>query len=493
MTDDIAFLPATRLLELYRAKELSPVAVMAETLARLERYEGALNAFVLYDPDSAMAAARESEARWQRGAPKGPLDGVPVALKDTLLTTGWPRRVGSRTIDPNQEWREDSPAVARLRDSGALFFGKTTTPEFGWKAMTDSPLTGVTRNPWDLARTPGGSSGGSAAAVLAGICPLAVGSDAGGSIRIPASFCGIFGLKPTFGRVAFYPPSAFGDVTHVGPMTRTVADAALMLDAVKGPDPRDWHSLPDDGLAYRDRLGDLSLKGKRVALSPTLGYAEPASEVREAVERAAAVFADLGAAVEPADPFTESPRAIFEPLALAGFWALLRAQTPEQAALMDPGLVAECRRGEAVTQEQYVEAVMKRAMLGAQLRQFFDRYDLLLSPVMATIAPYADPRDDGLPNPKTYSWDWIPYTYAFNLTWNPSASISCGFSQGLPIGLMVTGPLYNDLAVLQACAAYEAAAGASWPSADLTAGLARAEGAPNPALRAKIRPVSAPS
>ena len=183
-----------------------------------------------------MAAARESEARWHRGEPKGLLDGVPVALKDTLLTTGWPRLVGSRTIDPNQDWREDSPAVARLREAGALFFGKTTTPEFGWKAMTDSPLSGVTRNPWNLERTPGGSSGGSAAAVLAGICPLAVGSDAGGSIRIPAAFCGIFGLKPTFGRVATYPPSAFGDVAHVGPMTRNVADAALMLDAIKGPD-----------------------------------------------------------------------------------------------------------------------------------------------------------------------------------------------------------------------------------------------------------------
>jgi aspartyl-tRNA(Asn)/glutamyl-tRNA(Gln) amidotransferase subunit A len=493
MADDIAFLPATRLLELYRAKEVSPVAVMKETLARLERYEGALNAFVLYDPDSAMAAARESEVRWQRGEPRGLLDGVPVALKDTLLTTGWPRRVGSRTISPDQPWVEDSPAVARLREAGALFFGKTTTPEFGWKAMTDSPLTGVTRNPWNLARTPGGSSGGSAASVLAGICPLAVGSDAGGSIRIPASFCGIFGLKPSFGRVATYPLSAFGDVAHVGPMTRTVADAALMLDAIKGPDSRDWFSLPDDGISYRDRLGDFSLKGKRIALSPTLGYAEPALAVREAVERAAAVFADLGAIVEPADPFTESPRAIFEPLALAGFWALLRAQTPERAALMDPDLVAECRRGEAVTQEQYVEAVMKRTMLGAALRQFFDRYDLLLSPVMAMTAPYADPRDDGRPNPKTYGWDWVPYTYAFNLTKNPSASIPCGFSQGLPIGLMVTGPLYDDLAVLQACAAYEAAAGPCWPSADLTASLAKAEGAPDEALRAKIRPVSSPS
>ncbi len=212
------------------------------------------------------------------------------------------------------------------------------------------------------------------------------------------------------------------------------------------------------------RLAQGSLKGKRIALSPTLGYAEPAPAVRAAVERAAAVFADLGAIVEPADPFRESPRAIFEPLALAGFWALLRAQSPEAVALMDPGLVAECRRGAAVTQEQYVDAVLKRTILGAALRQFFDRYDLLLSPTMPMIAPYADPRDDGQPNPKTYGWDWVPYTYAFNLTRNPSASIPCGFADGLPIGLMVTGPLYDDLAVLQASAAYETAVGGSWPS-----------------------------
>jgi aspartyl-tRNA(Asn)/glutamyl-tRNA(Gln) amidotransferase subunit A len=493
MPDDIAFLPATRLLELYRARELSPVAVMHETLRRLEAYESALNAFVLYDPASALEAARESEARWRRGEPKGLLDGIPVALKDTLLTTGWPRRVGSRTIDPNQPWPEDSPAVARLRQAGALFFGKTTTPEFGWKAMTDSPLSGVTRNPWNLQRTPGGSSGGSAAAVLAGICPLALGSDAGGSIRIPAAFCGIFGLKPTFGRVATYPPSAFGDVAHVGPMTRTVADAALMLDAIKGPASRDWYSLPDDGIAYRERIGARTLKGKRVALSPTLGYAEPAAEVRAAVERAAATFAELGAIVEPADPFTESPRAIFEPLALAGFWALLRAQTPEKVALMDPGLVAECRRGRTVTQEQYVEALMKRTVLGAALRQFFDRYDLLLSPVMPLVAPYADPRDDGQPNPKTYGWDWIPYTYAFNLTRNPSAAIPCGFADGLPIGLMVTGPLYDDLAVLGACAAYEAATERAWPSDALRAALIKAEGEADATVTAKITPLRPPA
>ncbi|HEV2335282.1 MAG TPA: amidase [Stellaceae bacterium] len=483
---DLAYLSATRLLELYRAKQLSPVAVMNETLARLERYEGAVNAFVLYDPESALAAARASEARWQRGAPQGLLDGVPVALKDTLLARGWPRRMGSRTIDPNQNWTEDAPATARLRDAGAVFFGKTTTPEFGWKGATDSPLTGITRNPWNLERTPGGSSGGSAVSLLAGICPLAVGTDAGGSIRIPASFCGIFGLKPTFGRVAAYPPGAFGDVAHVGPMTRTVDDAALMLDAMKGPDSRDWFSLPDDGISYRARVREGSVRGKRIALSPTLGYHEPAPAVRAAVERAAQVFADLGAVVEEADPFAESPMPIFETLALGGFWALLRAQTPEAVAVMDPGLVQMCRRGEAVTQERYVEAIGKRVALGQALRQFFDRYDLLLSPTMPIPAAYADARTDDLPSTSN-SWSWVVYTYPFNLTKNPSASIPCGFEGGLPIGLMVTGPLYEDLAVLQAYRAYEAAAGQLLPSPALNAALAKAEGAAGPEVKGKIR------
>src|SRR5204863_6446358 len=206
--------------------------------------------------------------------------------------------------------------------------------------------------------------------------------------RIPAAFCGVFGLKPTFGKVAVYPASAFGDVAHVGPMSRTVDDAALMLDTMKGPDSRDWHSLPDDGIAYRERVREGSLKGKRVALSPTLGYAEPAPAVRAAVERAAQTFAELGAVIDEADPFSQSPMPIFQTLALGGFWALLRAQKPEAVALMDPGLVEMCRRGEAVTQEQYVEAVAQRATLGQRLRLFFDRFDLLLSPTMPIPAAY---------------------------------------------------------------------------------------------------------
>jgi aspartyl-tRNA(Asn)/glutamyl-tRNA(Gln) amidotransferase subunit A len=261
-----------------------------------------------------------------------------------------------------------------------------------------------------------------------------------------------------------------------------------MFDAMKGPDSRDWHSLPDDGIAYRERVREGSLRGKRIALSPTLGYAEPAPAVRDAVERAAEVFASLGAVVEQADPFTESPGPIFEALAGVGFAALLHSMPPDKVALMDPGLAESCRRGEGVTLEQYVEAIGRRAALGQAMRQFFDRYDLLLSPTMPIPAAFADPRDGSEPNPSNFR-DWMPYTYPFNLTKNPSASIACGFAGGLPLGLMVTGPLWDDLGVLRACRAYEEAAGPVWPSPELSAALAKAAGAAGSEVKAKIRPL----
>jgi aspartyl-tRNA(Asn)/glutamyl-tRNA(Gln) amidotransferase subunit A len=490
MEDDLAFMPATRMLALFRARQLSPVEVVRETLRRLETYEAAVNAFVLYDPETALAMARASEARWQKSEPIGLLDGVPVPIKDTLLTRGWPRRLGSRTIDPDQRWDEDSPVVGKLRAAGAVFFGKTTTPEFGWKAVTDSPLTGVTRNPWNLERSPGGSSGGSAAALVLGLCPLATGTDAGGSIRIPASFCGLVGLKPTFGRVAVHPPSLFGDFAHVGPMARTVDDAALMLDAIKGPDSRDWASLPDDGIRYRERVREASLRGRRVALSPTLGIAEPAPAVRRAVERAGEVFAELGAVVELADPFAESPAPVFEALALPAFAALLRMLPPEAIPLMDPGLVALGRLGEGSGIETYLEALSRRNALGIAMRQFFDRFDLLLSPTMPILAAYAEPREDELPNPNNFL-SWMPYTPPFNLTKNPAASIPIGFADGLPVGLQVTGPLWGDLAVLQACRAYEEAAGPGWPSRELTRALDEIAAPAGQSVKAKIRPAAA--
>ena len=220
---DPATFSAAELLRLYRTQALSPVEATEAVLARIERFEPAVNAFCLVDPERALAAARASEARWRRGEPQGLLDGVPTTIKDLILTRGWPTLRGSRAIAPGQPWEEDAPATARLREHGAVLIGKTTTPEFGWKAVTDSALTGITRNPWDLARTPGGSSGGAAAACALGMGALHVGTDGGGSIRIPASFAGIFGLKPSFGRVPAAPLSPFGTVAHLGPMTRSVA------------------------------------------------------------------------------------------------------------------------------------------------------------------------------------------------------------------------------------------------------------------------------
>ncbi len=484
MTEEVAYLGAARLLALYRRGKLSPVEVVGECLRRLEGYEGALNAFVLYDPEKALAMARAAESRWKRGEPLGLLDGLPVAIKDTVLVSGWPRRLGSLTTDPRAA-QEDSPVVARLRAAGAVFFGKTTTPEFGWKAVTDSPLTGVTRNPWNLERTPGGSSGGSAAALLAGIAPLAVGTDGGGSIRIPAAFCGVVGLKPTFGRVAFYPSALSGDLTHVGPMARSVEDAALMLDAIKGPDPRDWTSLPDDGIVYRSAAAEGGVKGKRIALSLTLGLAEPCPEVRAATLRAAEVFVAEGAVVEPADPFDEGAKGIYEALMLPALARLLRGQKKEAVALMDPGLVALCRQGETVPFEAYLEAESRRAVLGARLRGFFERYDLLLSPTMPIPAAFADPRDDDLPSPRNFPL-WTPYAPLFNLTKNPALSVPCGFADGLPIGLQIAGPLWGDLAVLRAGRAYERAAGPAWPSPELDRSLAAIAAVPGAAVKAKM-------
>ncbi|MGH6915905.1 MAG: amidase family protein, partial [Geminicoccales bacterium] len=237
-------LSATELLARYRRKQLSPVEATRAALDRIERFDGAVNAFCLVDGERALAHARASEDRWQRGAAQGLVDGVPTTIKDLVLTEGWPTLRGSLAIAPDQRWDEDAAATARLREQGAVLLGKTTTPEFGWKAVTDSPLTGITRNPWDVSRTPGGSSGGAAAACALGMGPLHVGTDGGGSIRIPACFTGIFGLKPSFGRVPAYPLSPYGTIAHVGPMTRTVSDAALMLNVLALPDRRDGFALP---------------------------------------------------------------------------------------------------------------------------------------------------------------------------------------------------------------------------------------------------------
>src|SRR5256884_4396387 len=274
---DLCALTATELLDGYRKHELSPVEVTRAALERIEKLNPVLNAFNLVS-DHALEDAKASEARWMSGQPKGLLDGVPASIKDIILTKGWPTLRGSKTVDPKGPWHDDAPATARLREHGAVLLGKTTTPEFGWKGVTDSPLTGITRNPWNPAKTPGGSSGGAAAAVAAGMGPLAVGTDGGGSIRIPCSFTGLFGIQPTLGRVPAWPPSPMGTIAHVGPIARNVTDTALMLNVLSLPDARDWHALPYEVRDYRTTL-EHGVQDLRIAFSPDLGYAKVDGEV----------------------------------------------------------------------------------------------------------------------------------------------------------------------------------------------------------------------
>jgi len=454
MIDDLAYADATELIDAYRAKRLSPVEATRAALDAIAAHDPVINAYCLVDEDAALAAARASEARWARGEPLGLVDGVPTSVKDLVITRGWPTLRGSLTVDRDQPWDEDAPAVARLRAHGAVLLGKTTTPEFGWKGSTASPLRGFTRNPWNPEKTPGGSSGGASAALAAGMGALAIGTDAGGSIRIPASFAGVFGLKPSFGRVPAYPPTALGTLSHTGPMTRSVADAALMLTVMAAPDARDWTALPVDDRDYSDGL-DAGVEGLLVGFSPTLGYVDVDPEVSRAVAAAARAFADLGAEVEEVDPGFSHPGAIFRTLALAAFDHALGAMPAERKARLDPGLVRLIEAGGEITLDDYLAALDARAALGLAMNRFHERYDLLLTPTLPITAFAAERFAPDSDDPLTWV-DWLPFTYAFNLTQHPAASIPCGLSEaGLPIGLQIIGPRFADALVLRAARAYE--------------------------------------
>ena len=446
---------ASTLLQLYRSGAASPLEATREVLARIERLNPQINAFCLVDAEAALQSARESEARWQRGAPMGPLDGVPVSIKDLILTRGWPTRRGSRTVDVAQPWAVDAPVTARLREAGAVLLGKTTTPEFGCKGETNSPLTGITRNPWDLSRTPGGSSGGTAAAVAAGLGPLSVGTDGAGSVRIPAAFCGNFGLKPSFGRVPAYPLSPFGSVAHLGPHAMSVADAALMMNVISQPDARDWTSLPADGRDYRVGLED-GVRGLRIAYSPTLGSARNVHpEVAAAFERAVQDLAALGAVVEAVDPGFDDPLDICTGLWFLGAYTVWSGLTPAQQAVCDPDFQAEAALGARLTALEVQQLHLRRGALGGQLRQFMQRFDLIATPSVAVPAFEARPAGHG-PMTPVDMLGWTPFSYPFNLSQQPAATIPCGLTEGgLPIGLQLVGPMFGDALVLRACRAYE--------------------------------------
>lgn len=453
---DLALWSATDLIAGYRAKTTSPVEATDAALKRIDALNPQLNAFNLVDRDGALATARAAEARWQRGAPRGLVDGVPTSIKDVVLTKGWPTLRGSKTVDPNQRWDEDSPAVARLREAGAVLLGKTTTPEFGWKAIGDSPLTGITRNPWNLGHTPGGSSAGAAAATAVGMGALALGSDGAGSIRIPSSFTGLFGIKPTFGRVPAYPASAFGAVSHIGPMTRTVADGALMLTVMAGADWRDPTALPPDGRDYRADIED-GIKGLKIGFSPDLGMATVDPEVARAVADGVTLLAELGAVVETVEPPFLSPRAAELVLWCAPAAKVVGELSDTQRALLDPGLVRLAALGTRYSALDWVAADQARTALGLSMARFHQRYDLLVTPSVSVPAlPVGHDTLD--PSPEAIWIDWAPFSYPFNLTRQPAASVPCGLTKsGLPIGLQLVGALYDEPTVLRAARAFERA------------------------------------
>jgi aspartyl-tRNA(Asn)/glutamyl-tRNA(Gln) amidotransferase subunit A len=450
---DLCLLTAAELLDAYRKRDLSPVEATRAVLERIERVNPKLNAFCLVS-ERAADDARESEKRWLAGQPRGLLDGVPVSIKDLILTRGWPTLRGSKTVEPKGPWNDDAPVTARLREHGAILLGKTTTPEFGWKGVTDSALTGITRNPWDPRKTPGGSSGGAAAAVAAGMGPLAVGTDGGGSIRIPCSFTGLFGLKPTFGRVPAWPLSPFGTVAHVGPITRSVADAALMLNVIALPDARDWHAMPFDARDWRGGL-DAGIRDARIAWSPDLGYAKVDAEVAAVVAKAVRVFSELGAKVEEKSPGFANPEEIFRTHWFSGAAFLVNGIPAEKRPLLDPGLREVAQLGAKVTGAEVLDAQLKRGALGTHMNLFHRDYDLLVTPTLA-VAAFDVGRE--FPEGKKRWIDWTPFSFPFNLTQQPAASIPCGFtSAGLPVGLHIVGRKYDDALVLRAARAFELA------------------------------------
>ncbi|MFF5442815.1 amidase [Streptomyces achromogenes] len=452
-------LTAVRLLEGYRAGEFSPVEVTGQVLERARRIQPEVNAFVRLTEEDALARARESEERWRRGEPAGLLDGVPVTVKDLLLLRGHPTLRGSTTLTEQGTWHEDAPPVARLREHGAVFVGKTTTPEFGWKAVTDSPLTGITRNPYDTSRTAGGSSGGSAAAVALGAAPLSLGTDGGGSIRVPAAFCGVFGLKPTYGRVPLYPASAFGTLSHTGPMTRDAADAALLLDVIGTPDARDWSALPPASGSFTEALAG-GVRGLRVAYSPSLGgqvAVRPA--VAAAVRRAVARLAGLGAYVEETDPDLSDPVDAFHTLWFTGAARVTQDLSAHRRRLLDPGLREICALGARTSALEYLAAVDVRVRLGRRMGRFHERYDLLVTPTVPVTA-FAAGRE--VPEGSAHRrWTgWTPFTYPFNLTQQPAATVPVGTDgDGLPVGMQIVAARHRDDLVLRAAhALYEAGA-----------------------------------
>ncbi len=449
---DPALMTAEELLGHYARRTLSPVEALQAVTERVARFNPRLNAFAVMNPQ-ALAAAGESEARWRAGRPMGSLDGVPCTIKDLVDLAGFPTRRGSRLSDPAPV-ADDAPLVMGLKAAGAVIIGKTTTTEFGWKSPGDCPLHGITRNPWNPDYTPGGSSSGAAAAAGAAFGPLHVGTDAGGSVRIPAAWCGVVGLKPTFGRVPQWPLGAFASVAAAGPITRNVRDNALMLGAMARFDLRDPYCLPDDRRDWRDTIEE-GVAELRVAVLRRPGFDAPVDwESMSAVEDAARVLTEAGADVEEADPGLPDIREIFGRVWGVALTRLVNSFPETRRQMLDPGLLEVAAAHGGMSAADYMESEAMRLQASNAMARFHLKYDLVLCPTVPNLPPLADaPTVD----PVSALWNsWAPWTFGFNLTRQPAISVPMGFAaNGLPRSVQVAAAMYRDDLVLRAARTLE--------------------------------------
>jgi Asp-tRNA(Asn)/Glu-tRNA(Gln) amidotransferase A subunit family amidase len=450
------FTTAVEMRDAIAKKHISPVELLKEVYERIDSLEPRLNCFTTLTPELAFESARRAEQAVMKGESLGLLHGLPLSVKDLIAVGGVRQTFGSRTMAENIA-AHDAPSVERVKAAGACIVGKTTTSEFGCKAVGDSPLTGVTRNPWDLSKTPGGSSCGAAASVAAGITPFALGTDGGGSIRAPASFCGIFGIKPQFARVPVFPVSATPTLGHVGPLARTVRDAALLLSVIAGADRRDPFSQQG---TVPDFIGacEQPVDGMRVAWSPTLGYANPDSEVVKIAESALRTLEDMGChIVLLEDGIGKDPAELWTAEFYAGAASRLRKTFLESREMLDEAVAEVLDSALDQSVLQYYGRVFERYEFREKVRTVLEPYDLLLSPTVPI-----PPCDIGVNVPgqarERNLCTWQYYTYPFNLTGQPAASIPVGFTaSGLPVGLQMVAKLGCETEIFRAAAAFESA------------------------------------
>lgn len=457
---DICFLPATEIAAMIRTKEVSAAEVTRAVIDRIAALNPQLNAYCTLAGEEALESAARADDAIARGDDPGPLQGVPVSVKDLIPTKEIRTTSGSRIFE-NIVPDYDGPLVERLKEAGAIVLGKTNTPEFGHLGVTHNQVFGTSHNPWSFDHSPGGSSGGAGAAVAAGLGPLAVGSDGGGSIRIPSSFSGIYGLKPNLGRVPQYPVQLGLDfLSHAGPMTRTVEDAGLMLDVMAGPDDRDISTLPPPPSSFRNAALNPDVEGLRVAWSPTLGYAVVDREVAEATANAARVFEAIGCRVEEIEHVFDDPGEAWFTLFCSGYAAARQADLDRVRDVMDPLFLEFVEIGLKKSAADFALAAYERRRLMQRMGELLTGFDILLTPTVAV-----PPLPIGVDNPSKIEgkemrlFGWIPFTYPFNMTGQPAASVPCGFTEdGRPIGLQIVGRRFDEYTVLRASAAFEAAA-----------------------------------